>query len=126
MKKDWSKLTEEDFESMPFMRSQAHRIMKQLGISGAEFSKLCKRTPGYFNSITGEIDTGTVRNLKQSIPNLNLMWLICGKGEMFDDTENSSNLINIKAEESKMDCPVSLYNELFQKYSELTLPGKYR
>lgn len=118
MKKDWSKLTDSELAAMPFMRAQVYRIMREMSISGAEFSKLCNRTPGYFTSITGEIDSGTIRNLIKSLPNLNVVWFISGKGEMFLDQLETSVQTEKALNGLKTDCPINIYNELFQKYSE--------
>ena len=118
MKKDWSKCTEEELLEMPFMRAQMCRIMKEMNISGAEFSKLCKRSPAYFTSVTGEVDSGTIRNLIQSLPNFNVVWFITGKGNMFLDGLESSPQAEKALNGLKTDCPINIYNELFQKYSE--------
>lgn len=118
MKKDWSKCSEEELQEMPFMRAQMCRIMKELNISGAEFSKLCKRSPAYFTSVTGEVDSGTIRNLIESLPNFNVVWFITGKGNMFLDGPVSTLQTEKSVISLKTDCPINIYNELFQKYSE--------
>lgn len=119
MKKDWSKCTEEELQVMPFMRAQIVRIMQILNLSGAEFARLCKRTPNYVTSVTGEIDSGTMRSLKESLPNLNLEWFITGKGTMFLDQFESKDSNDSSIIYPKNECPLPIYNDLFQKYSEI-------
>ena len=82
MKVDWSKVTEDELSRMPFMRAQLIRLMARMGISGAELARLCGRSSVYISSVKDELQSSTIRKLKENIPGLNLDWLIMGTGEI--------------------------------------------
>lgn len=112
MKKDWKKTTEEQLSAMPFAKRQLVKLMIELDISGAELARLCNRSSVYITSVGDEFSSSTMRELKKSLPNLNLEWLITGEGVIM---ENPTKGKDSKSSEDVM----QLYRELRDAYNQL-------
>ena len=89
MKRDYTKYTIEEIASLPYMQGKFAMICKTLNISGAQLAKMCDRSPNFMSSIGDFTTTQTIANLKRSIPNISLNWLIMNEGEMFEDRDSS-------------------------------------
>lgn len=71
------------------MQGKFAMICKELNISGAQLAKMCDRSPNFMSSIGEFTTTQTIANLKKSIPNISLDWLIMDEGEMFENMDSS-------------------------------------
>jgi len=69
---------------------------KKIGMTSASFRGSAKETP---------INSNAIENILSEISDLNLYWLITGKGKMFIESENNEN---------NGDITVSHLNELLQ------------
>ena len=70
-----------------------------------QFSLKIGKSREFVRKITGEIGSDALRNILRSFPNVNLVWIITGEGEIFlspnDIKSNDNNLTNYLKEENK-------------------------
>ncbi len=62
---------------------------KNMGIS--RFEKLAGLSNGYFNQVTKRPSDASLVKISKAHPDLNLAWLLTGRGEMIDDENLSSD-----------------------------------
>lgn len=68
-------------------------LAESLNISARDFSKRIGKDPSYIKGIKKEISTDVLRNINLVFPQINIMWIITGKGKKFlsELPNNSSN-----------------------------------
>ena len=66
-------------------------LAKALNISPNQFSLSIGRDRSYVKKITKEIQTDALRSIFNTYPNVNLVWIITGKGDIFikEDSDNA-------------------------------------
>lgn len=71
-------------------------VIKHHGLTVKSFEKSIDVSNGYVNSITKNIGFDKLILLIDKFPNLNIKWLISGKGEMFLESKNSLDQFSIE------------------------------
>nr|CAI9750658.1 transcriptional repressor [Caudoviricetes sp.] len=61
------------------------QLIAALGLSKAEFERVCGLSNGYVNSIRNTIGSKGVAQIIAQFPQVNKSWLVFGEGEMFND-----------------------------------------
>lgn len=64
------------------------QLIAALGLSKAEFERVCGLSNGYVNSIRNTIGAKGIAQILAQFPQVNKSWLVFGEGEMF--SENGS------------------------------------
>lgn len=59
--------------------------------SNKEIEKLFDLSNGYFKSSGGGMNTDSICKIVRIYPNLNLNWLVCGRGEMFTSARDTTS-----------------------------------
>ena len=59
------------------------QLITALGLSKAEFERVCGLSNGYINSIRNTIGSKGATLILDRFPNVNRSWLVLGEGEMF-------------------------------------------
>lgn len=75
------------------------QLIAALGLSKAEFERVCGLSNGYVNSIRNTIGSKGVAQIIAQFPQVNKSWLVFGDGEMFIDDEAESHSETISASE---------------------------
>ena len=65
------------------MKERLLMLIKELGISGRQFSKMVGKSEGWLNSVTKSIGSDILTNILDTYPNVNMTWVLSGQGEMF-------------------------------------------
>lgn len=65
------------------------QLIAALGLSKAEFERVCGLSNGYINSIRNTIGSKGIAQILAQFPQVNKSWLVFGEGEMF--SENGSH-----------------------------------
>jgi len=86
-------------------------IIKQLGISGREFSKSCGFSESYYSSISDGIGADKLNKIISKYPSISVRWIITGEGEMLRNLESSMPAKNI-------DDPMPIVDELRRQIAE--------
>lgn len=68
------------------------QLIAALGMSKAEFERVCGLSNGYVNSIRNTIGSKGIAQILAQFPQVNKSWLVFGEGEMFVD--NKGEMIN--------------------------------
>lgn len=63
------------------------QLIAALGLSKAEFERVCGLSNGYVNSIRNTIGSKGITQILTQFPQVNKSWLVFGDGEMFLDGE---------------------------------------
>ncbi|WP_272151102.1 hypothetical protein [Tenacibaculum aiptasiae] len=71
-------------------------VIKHHGLTVKSFEKSIDVSNGYVNSITKNIGFDKLILLIEKFPNLNVKWLISGKGEMFLEPKDSLDQFSIE------------------------------
>lgn len=58
-------------------------LIKELGISGRQFSKIVGKSEGWLNGVSKAIGSDILTNILDVYPNINMTWVLNGQGEMF-------------------------------------------
>lgn len=61
------------------------QLIAALGMSKAEFERVCGLSNGYVNSIRNTIGSKGIAQILAQFPQVNKSWLVFGEGEMFVD-----------------------------------------
>lgn len=81
------------------------QLCEALDMTTNQFSLKIGKSREFVRKITGEIGSDALRNILRSFPNVNLVWIITGEGEIFlspnDIKSNDNNLTNYLKEENK-------------------------
>lgn len=67
------------------------QLIAALGLSKAEFERVCGLSNGYVNSIRNTIGSKGVAQIIAQFPQINKSWLVFGEGEMFNETPASEH-----------------------------------
>lgn len=65
------------------------QLIAALGLSKAEFERVCGLSNGYVNSIRNTIGSKGVAQIIAQFPQVNKTWLVFGEGEMFNGDSES-------------------------------------
>ena len=63
------------------------QLIAALGMSKAEFERVCGLSNGYVNSIRNTIGSKGIAQILTQFPQVNKSWLVFGEGEMFVDNK---------------------------------------
>lgn len=63
------------------------QLIAALGMSKAEFERVCGLSNGYVNSIRNTIGSKGIAQILAQFPQVNKSWLVFGEGEMFVDNK---------------------------------------
>ena len=73
------------------------QLIAALGLSKAEFERVCGLSNGYVNSIRNTIGSKGIAQILAQFPQVNKSWLVFGDGEMFVDGESEPHSETIPA-----------------------------
>lgn len=65
------------------MKERILQLIKELGVSGREFSRNIGKSESFARTITGSIGTDVLVEIIRAYPSVNLYWLVTGEGDMF-------------------------------------------
>ena len=66
-------------------------FIKSIGLSVAEFEKSIYVSNGYVNSISKSIGIDKINLMLEKYPNLNIEWLLTGKGNMLKNASSGAD-----------------------------------
>lgn len=66
------------------------QLIAALGMSKAEFERVCGLSNGYVNSIRNTIGSKGIAQILAQFPQVNKSWLVFGEGEMFVDNKGET------------------------------------
>ena len=78
---------------MSEVKERLLRLTKALNITPNQFSLSIGRDRSYIKKITKEIQTDALRSIFNTYPNVNLMWIITGEGDIFIQEESENALL---------------------------------
>lgn len=81
---------------MSQIKERLTELCAELGISVAKFSQSIGKNREYIHKITGEIGTDVLRQIYLTFPNVNIVWIVTGEGEILltDDGKGVNYLKN--------------------------------
>lgn len=77
------------------MKDRIRQIMESQNLSQQSFADMLNISPASLSSIFNDRTRPTLNHvdaIKRSFPNINLEWLLYGKGEMFESPENDGRI----------------------------------
>lgn len=83
------------------VRDRLIALCEALELSRREFSISIGRTSTYVTSLNNDITSGVLNNILITYPQVNIMWLITGKGEKFITPDPTDALFQHLKEENK-------------------------
>lgn len=83
------------------IRDRLIALCEALELSRREFSLSIGRTSTYVTSLNKDITSGVLNDISIIYPQVNIMWLITGKGEKFITPEPTDDLFQHLKEENK-------------------------
>ena len=83
------------------VRDRLIALCEALELSRREFSISIGRTSTYVTSLNNDITSGVLNDISITYPQVNIMWLITGKGEKFIAPEPTDALFQHLKEENK-------------------------
>ena len=90
------------------------------GINVSSFEKMINTSNGYVNSISKGIGSDKLEIILENFPNLNIEWLLTGKGNMLKEEIIEVNVLKEPKEEYGLK-----YKEMYLNYKEMYLDAKY-
>lgn len=72
------------------IKNRLYYLVEELGLNPSRFSSKIGKDRTYLSNISKEIQTDVLRNIYIAFPQVNLVWLITGKGEIFLPEPNLS------------------------------------
>lgn len=70
-------------ENTSIIKQRLLDICDGLGISARAFSANIGMSATYLNSLNKDVTSAVLNNILSAYPNINIMWIITGKGEIF-------------------------------------------
>ena len=64
------------------MQERLSKLAKALGVSNREFSRRIGKSDNYIATMNIDITVGVANNIYTTFPQVNLLWLITGKGDI--------------------------------------------
>lgn len=83
------------------IRDRLIALCEALDLSRREFSISIGRTSTYVTSLNNDITSGVLNDILITYPQVNIMWLITGKGEKFITPDPTNALFQHLKEENK-------------------------
>lgn len=71
------------------IKDRIELLIKEVGVSARAFCRSIGKSDSYNKTIGDSIGTDVVNNILNTYPQVNVVWLVTGKGEMFIDPEPS-------------------------------------
>lgn len=78
------------------IKNRLYFLAEKLGMNPSQFSAKIGKDRTYLSNIRKEIQTDVLRNIYINLPEVNLIWVITGKGEMFlsqNEIANNENFL---------------------------------
>lgn len=67
------------------------KLCEVLNTTPNQFSQDIGKNRDFIRKITGEVGSDALRNIYRTHPNINIIWIITGEGEIFLDKASTSN-----------------------------------
>lgn len=67
------------------------KLCEALNTTPNQFSQDIGKNRDFIRKITGEVGSDALRNIYRTHPNVNIIWIITGEGEIFLDNASTSN-----------------------------------
>ncbi len=74
------------------LKQRLDLIIKELGLSGRAFEKVCGLSNGSYSSIGDGVGADKLNKILFKYPQISADWLLLGKGEMFKKTETVNSV----------------------------------
>lgn len=71
------------------IKDRIEQLIKEVGIGGRAFCRSIGQSDSYNKTIGKSIGTDVVNNILNVYPQVNVIWLVTGKGEMFIEPEQA-------------------------------------
>lgn len=71
------------------IKDRIEQLIKEVGIGGRAFCRSIGQSDSYNKTIGKSIGTDVVNNILNAYPQVNVIWLVTGKGEMFIEPEQA-------------------------------------
>ena len=98
------------------MQKRLFALCDALGISRRQFSKSVGQSAAYLGNLKDDITVGVVKNILAAYPQVNMVWLVKGEGEMFIQEPLKEDLSGYIMQENK-----ELKKENKELYAEVVL-----
>ena len=117
----------------PEIKTRILQLVKALDMNPNQFSKQIGKDRSYVTSIKKEISTDVLRNIFDQFPNVNIMWIITGEGDIFIEEESENALLqHYRSENAELKNKVDglnreigrLESQLDELKKEIAQPGK--
>ena len=85
------------------IKERIQAFITSQGLTNAEFERICGLSNGFVNNTNDRIRKSSLNLMVQAFPQLNLEWLVNGKGEMLlQEHERANNLSDLVQIVSKL------------------------
>ena len=117
----------------PEIKTRILQLVKALDMNPNQFSKQIGKDRSYVTSIKKEISTDVLRNIFDQFPNVNIMWIITGEGDIFIEEESENALLqHYRLENAELKNKIDnlnreigrLESQLDELKKEIAQPGK--
>lgn len=72
------------------LQKRLYQLAEHLKLNPAQFSVRMGKDRTYLSNISKEIQTDALRNIYKAFPNVNIIWIVTGDGEMFISENNEA------------------------------------
>lgn len=84
------------------VKNRIKEFLEVENITISSFEKLLNLSNGYVNSISKSIGIDKIEIILENFPNLNIEWLLTGKGNMYKEKNTSQEVLIILEERASM------------------------
>lgn len=95
-------------------------FLNKIGLSQYKCAQMCGWASGYLTGLKGDFGADKLATIMSAFPQLNIMWVINGQGDMFSaDTHSEEKMPEIQKENGSTTIPFELFMQTTENYNKI-------
>lgn len=100
-------------------KSRFLEFLNSIGVSQYKCAQMCGWASGYLTGLKGDFGADKLSTMMSVFPQLNIMWIINGKGEMFSDDSHKVEEVKESPKEDGATISFEMFMQTTNNYNKI-------
>ncbi|WP_195507675.1 hypothetical protein [Bacteroides cellulosilyticus] len=100
-------------------KSRFLEFLNSIGISQYKCAQMCGWASGYLTGLKGDFGADKLATMMSIFPQLNIVWIINGKGEMFNSDTPKNEEVKEASKEQGSTIPFDMFMQTTNNYNKI-------
>ena len=100
-------------------KSRFLEFLNSIGISQYKCAQMCGWASGYLTGLKGDFGADKLATMMSIFPQLNIVWIINGKGEMFNSDISKNEEVKEASKEQGSTIPFDMFMQTTNNYNKI-------